>query len=745
MKKSLCIILVLCFILSFSSCLVDNLDTDINSNTFLDSDTDSFDDNTATGSNVDINSSDTSDSSEVQSTDFDTAPPVDLGGKDDTFGSDLEDSGINDGYFEDESEVTITHISGTENAYKIENGVVNFSSINEDSVYSISGKFNGSIIIDIGDEYKFDLELQGFSLICENDTPVTILSGDKVSLTAKKDFKNYVYDNREAVTEEDTTQYSGAIYSLCDLEICGKGELTVVSKNNNGIHSKDDLKVKNLTLLVSCKDNALKGNDGVTIESGKTTLIATQGDGIKTTNSDISTKGNQRGIVHILSGEHTVYSACDGIDGAYDVIIEGEETKVTIYTDKYSNYSDEVTNTSESVYYIRNSSKNYTYSVKYYNSDSDFVWVNANYHSEVSGSRTKYYYYSFEKLSNYDKIQVFVYSSGMTQGQDEEYYLASDLIEPNESYDTFALSTRMGNWNYSWTNYSTTVQDGFGGGFGGGPGGMGPGMDGNTDKGDYSTKGIKSSNEINIYGGTITIKSYDDAIHANNDVTLENGVSPSGNVTVYGGVVTVYSNDDGLHADGVLSIQGGSVFVTNSYEGLEGNQVKISGGFVSVISKDDGINSTMTSGNAINISGGTVYVYAGGDGIDSNSRTSYEGIIFNGGDVVVISTSGGNSAIDTENGYTYNGGRVIAIMPSGGMSSESKHGYNFTSVGTTKNTSLSNGIYLTVKSKGENSAIIKMPCSISSAMIVYLGSTSIDVSTSGNANVDLDSNSVYWY
>ena len=113
--------------------------------------------------------------------------------------------------------------------------------------------------------------------------------------------------------------------------------------------------------------------------------------------------------------------------------------------------------------------------------------------------------------------------------------------------------------------------------------------------------------------------------------------------------------------------------------------------------------------------------------------------------MVVISTSGGNSAIDTENGYTYNGGRVIAIMPSGGMSSESKHGYNFTSVGTTKNTSLSNGIYLTVKSKGENSAIIKMPCSISSAMIVYLGSTSIDVSTSGNANVDLDSNSVYWY
>ena len=97
--------------------------------------------------------------------------------------------------------------------------------------------------------------------------------------------------------------------------------------------------------------------------------------------------------------------------------------------------------------------------------------------------------------------------------------------------------------------------------------------------------------------------------------------------------------------------------------------------------------------------------------------------------MVVISTSGGNSAIDTENGYTYTGGRVIAIMPSGGMSSESKHGYNFSSIGTTQNASLSSGVYLTVKASGENSVTIKMICAISSAMIVYLGSTSISASS----------------
>lgn len=32
-----------------------------------------------------------------------------------------------------------------------------------------------------------------------------------------------------------------------------------------------------------------------------------------------------------------------------------------------------------------------------------------------------------------------------------------------------------------------------------------------------------------------------------------------------------------------------------------------------------------------------------GDGVDSNSRTSYQGIVFSGGDIVIVSTSGGNS------------------------------------------------------------------------------------------------------
>ena len=669
---------------------------------------------------------------------------ADLGDDSKTFGEDLEALGAYDGYFESAStDVEVQCVSGTDKAYKLEGTTLTFTTISEETVYSISGTFRGNIVIDVGDSYKFDLELHGLSLVCNSTNPITVKSGDEVAIKAKKDTKNYIYDMRTAIDSADETLYSGAIHSDVDLEIGGKGALTVVSENNNGIHSKDDLQVKNLTLFVACIDNALKGNDGVEIEGGNTTLIASGGDCIKTSNSDVSEKGNQRGNITITGGTHTLYAACDGIDAAYNVSVDDSATVLNIYTDKYSNYSKEVTATSSDVNYIRFTSNKYYYSVKYYNSDTDYVWVNAEYHSQVSGSRSTYYYYSYPKMPDYAKQQFFIYEKESQRGQEEECLVSSDYLTPNSGSDTFALTQSYNGLSYQWTNYTTKVQEGgFGGGpggFGGGPGGFG---DGNTDKGEYSTKGIKAANEIVINAGTINIKSYDDAIHANNDGSLENGASPLGNVTVNGGTITAYSNDDGLHADGTLSIKAGTVSVTNAYEGLEGTQVSISGGYVSVNSKDDGINATTTSGTAIAISGGTVYIYCTGDGIDSNSRTADVGIVFSGGNTVVISNSGMNSAIDTENGYTYTAGSVVAIMPRGGMSSEATHCDNFTSIGKSAQTSLTSGSYLVV-GIGDTTATIKSPVSLN-AMVIILGSNAPSIKTEASADVTLDENGVVW-
>ncbi len=633
----------------------------------------------------------------------------------------------------DNSNIIIECSEGTTNAYEIVDNTITFSTIEENSVYSISGEFNGNIVIDVSDDFEFELELTSFTLVSYTECPINIISADKVTLVAKKNTTNYIYDMRDLVTDDEVI--NSAIYSLVDLDIQGKGELTVNSLNNKGIHTKDDLKVKNLTLSVICTDNALKGNDSVTVESGVLTLIATQGDGIKTSNSSISSKGKQKGTITISGGTINIYARLDGIDAAYDVVITNDNNlNLNIYTDKYSPYSDETFVVQEESYYISLFSNNFDASIKYLNNDDEYVWRNAEYiKSETVNSRTgrtTLYYYQVEKVSTYSSMQVFIYNKGTELNQEENYYVKTQVMSLNDSYDMISFTENQNIIRYSWSIYGTNQNMGF------------PMNEGNTEKNDYSAKGIKADNEITIEGGNIIIYSYDDGIHANNDNELENEETPLGNITLNGGIIEIHSNDDGIHGDGVVTLNGGIVKVEESYEGIEGNIVIINDGDISVNSKDDGLNAKSENEEAIIINGGYLYIYALGDGIDSNSYLQYDGILFNGGVVIVTSNSNANSAIDSERGYKYQDGVVLAISLRGGMSSESTNTNNFSSIGKSSQMNLVKDNYLNVSLNNETIITMKLKASMN-ANVVYLGSNSVTFNTSSSSSALLDSNGVY--
>ena len=88
------------------------------------------------------------------------------------------------------------------------------------------------------------------------------------------------------------------------------------------------------------------------------------GDGIHTENSDISSKGNQKGNVTINGGALTINSWSDAIQASYNAIVEQTDSTVPISidakTNKYSSYNGETVNTSTSSFYLKMSSSLYS-------------------------------------------------------------------------------------------------------------------------------------------------------------------------------------------------------------------------------------------------------------------------------------------------------------------------------------------------------------------------------------------------
>lgn len=181
-----------------------------------------------------------------------------------------------------------------------------------------------------------------------------------------------------------------------------------------------------------------------------------------------------------------------------------------------------------------------------------------------------------------------------------------------------------------------------------------------------SCKGFKAGKTLTVTGGTLTVDSADDALHASTDVTIS------------GGTLTLATGDDGVHADNdlVIGTKGASstttpkINITASYEGLEGTTVTVYSGDIDVAASDDGVNAAnSTLGErsdkyAISIAGGDLYIDAGSDGLDSNND-----ITITGGKVEVYGADAMmDAAIDYDGTFTLSGGTLFGagMEPSAG-------------------------------------------------------------------------------
>lgn len=510
--------------------------------------------------------------------------------------------------------------------------------------YTVTGLLSeGQIVVNADDNAEITIVLNGTSITCSNGSPIYIKNADNIKIKSEENTYNCIVDARAEADDNSDNSSSengnAAIYAACDLKLVGKGALSVTGNYNNGIQSKDDISIKNVTIKVNAVNNAIKGNDEVAIESGEIIAISRKGDGIKTSNSSLSNKGKQKGNVIISGGNIDIYAACDGIDAAYGVDVSGDGN-LNIYTDTYSNYSEAVAadNSGSSA------------------SNPDSSASNPSSSNQNQGSSSK---------SSSNATMMTYTTTANTDNQNN-----GSVGTPHDMNNT-QNNGNMGNppdMNNSSSNSgnNSDMKGNFGGGNRAANGMPGNNSSRNSSKKSYSTKGIKAESEINISGTAINISSTDDGIHANSDSgVLETGEDGKGIISISGGTITISTGDDGIHADKELNITDGYINVLTSYEGLEAITINISGGQSFIYAADDGINACTGDGTStplINITGGYVDVTTGSgdtDGIDSNgSYTQSGGMVFVKGGSSSGQVSG---SIDVDGNITITGGTCVAL------------------------------------------------------------------------------------
>ena len=190
-------------------------------------------------------------------------------------------------------------------------------SITSEGVYVISGSSQETTIyVETEDENaKVQLVLDGVSITNTSSPAIYVKSADKVFVTTTEK------ESRLAVTGtfevDGDTNLDAVIFSKDTVVVNGLGILNITS-SDNGITSKDTLKVTGGTLNLDVCGSGLEAHDAIEIAAG-TINITNSNDGIHAEDNDDDTTG----YIFIAGGMITINAADDAIHGTTIVQIDG--------------------------------------------------------------------------------------------------------------------------------------------------------------------------------------------------------------------------------------------------------------------------------------------------------------------------------------------------------------------------------------------------------------------------------------
>lgn len=527
---------------------------------------------------------------------------------------------------------TATVTGSAASGVKVTNGSV---TISQAGTYVLSGELtDGQIVVNVADKGVVHLVLNGASIHDNDSAGIFIQQAGKAVITLEKGTKNFISDGKTYVyADKSTDEPDAAIFSKADLTFNGAGQLTVTGNYNEGITSKDDLKIISGSISVKAADEGIKGKDMVAIQTG-TIKIDAAGDGIKSNND----KDINKGFVAIADGTFNIVSGSDGIQAETTLVMDGGTFKIV----------------------TAGGSVNAPAKVEKgpggrmgFGGDRGGIGRGGPMDGTTPPANMG--------TPREGEPPADINTSSTTTGSDSKADADNAVATTEESTSAKALKAGT----------ELTVNGG-------------------TYTIDSMDDSLHSNSNVTVNGGTFTIQSGDDGIHADQALTINGGTIKitksyegleGAIITLNDGDVDVTSSDDGVNASGGESETASAATASTTAKAVSGstsatNTSQATTGTTSTSTTDTAAKDTDAnqqsrgpkgmpggsfSNNELRINGGFLTVNADGDGLDSNGS-----ITMTGGTVIVNGpTASGNGALDYDGTFVISGGYLMAAGSSG--------------------------------------------------------------------------------
>ena len=394
--------------------------------------------------------------------------------------------------------------------------------ITEGGTYVFSGTLsNGRIVVNAPDK-EVTIVLNGTDITCSYSSPLYVYKSSSATVYLLKDTENkltdgesYTYSDSYSSSEDE--EPNACLYSKSDLIIAGAGSLTVSANFNNGITSKDTLRIDSAAITVNAKSHGINGKDYLTLKSAKVS-VTSGGDALRSTNDS----DEALGYITSVNSDLTLVSGEDGMQAETVMTISGGNINI-----KSGGGSGAKISGDASAKGIK-AGKSIAVLDGTFTLDCCDDAIHSNGSAEIYGG-------TFAISTGDDGVHA-----------DESLKISGGTINISKSYEGLEGATI----DISGGKITITASDdGINAAGGNDESGFGGGM-------ARDTFGSSSSYYINISGGTINIDASGDGIDSN------------GNLTVSGGEIYVSGptsgGDSALDYDGTAAITGGIVIAAGS-------------------------------------------------------------------------------------------------------------------------------------------------------------------------------------